>query len=225
VVSLGSRKLTVGGNNLSTTFGGLIQDGGLSGGTGGSLAKIGTRTLTLAGANLYTGETTVTSGDFLVANSTGSATGTGPVQVDGGRIGGAGTIAGPLTIGTGSGSGAILIPPAGTTRAVTTTIESALTLKADATYNCAVHTLTGAFDSVAANGVTIDPSATFVLHAKGNGTLPQGTVITPISNTAATAITGNFSGLSEGSTIVAGNNTYRVSYVGGDGNDLTLTVL
>ena len=225
VVSLGSRKLTVGGNNLSATFAGLIQDGGLSGGTGGSLAKIGTRTLTLAGANVYTGGTSVTSGDFLVANHTGSATGTGPVQVDGGRIGGAGTIAGPLTIGSGTGSGATLIPAAGTKKEVTTTIESALTLKADATYNCAVNTTTSASDSVVANGVTIDPSATFVLHAKQNGTLPPGTVITAIDNTAATPITGNFRGLAEGSTIVAGNNTYQVSYAGGDGNDFTLTVL
>ena len=46
VVSLGAKKLTIGSNNLSTTFSGLIQDGGLSGGIGGSLAKIGTRTLT-----------------------------------------------------------------------------------------------------------------------------------------------------------------------------------
>jgi autotransporter-associated beta strand protein len=225
VVSLGSRKLTVGGNNLSTTFAGLIQDGGLSGGTGGSLAKIGTKTLTLSGANLYTGGTTVTSGDFLVANHTGSATGTGPVQVDAGRIGGAGTIVGPLTIGTGSGSGATLIPAAGTKKEVTTTVQSALTLKADGTYNCAVNTTSGASDSVVANGVTIDSSATFVLHAKGNGTLAPGTVITPINNTAATPIASNFNGLPEGSTIVAGNNTYEVSYQGGDGNDLTLTVL
>jgi autotransporter-associated beta strand protein len=224
-VFLGSKKLIVGSNNTSTVYSGVIREGGIQGGMGGSLAKIGTKTLTLTGANLYTGGTTVSEGDFLVANPTGSATGTGSVQVEAGRIGGKGTISGPLTIGTGTGSGAILIPPAGTTREVTTTIQSALTLKADATYNCSVNTMTAAFDSVVANGVTIDPSATFVLHAKGNGTLSQGTVISAINNTAATAIAGNFSGLSEGSTIVAGNNTYRVSYVGGDGNDFTLTVL
>ena len=224
-VFLGSKKLSIGSNNTSTVYSGVIQDGGLSGGTGGSLAKVGTRTLTLSGANLYTGGTTVTQGDFLVANRTGSATGTGPVQVDAGRIGGAGTIAGALTIGTGSGSGATLIPAAGTKKEVTTTIQGALTLKADATYNCAVNTITGASDSVVANGVTIDPSATFVLHSKENGTLPPGTVITSINNTAGTAIAGNFNGLAEGSTITAGNNTYRVSYIGGDGNDFTLTVL
>ena len=224
-VFLGAKKLIVGSNNTSTVYSGVIQEGGIHGGTGGSLAKIGTRTLTLAGANLYTGGTTVSEGDFLVANRVGSATGTGPVQVDAGRIGGAGTIAGALTIGTGSGSGAILIPAAGTTKEVTTTIQSALTLKADSTYNCAVNTINGASDSVVANGVTIGSSAAFVLHAKGNGTLPQGTVITAINNTAATPISGNFNGLAEGSTITAGNNTYQVSYLGGDGNDFTLTVL
>jgi hypothetical protein len=147
------------------------------------------------------------------------------VQVDAGRIGGAGTIAGALTIGSGTGSGATLIPAAGTKKEVTTAIESALTLKADATYNCAVNTTTGVSDSVLANGITIDPSATFVLRAKGTGTLAPGTVITAISNNAATPISGNFNGLGEGSTIILGNNTYEVSYQGGDGNDFTLTVL
>ena len=225
VVSLGKKKLSIGSRNISTTFAGVVQDGGLSGGTGGSLEKIGIRTLTLTGANLYTGGTTVTQGDFLVANHTGSATGTGPVQVNGGRIGGGGTIAGPLTIGSGSGPGATLLPAAGTKKEVITIVESALTLKADGTYNCAVDAMTGASDSVVANGVTIDPSATFALHSKRNGTLAPGTVITAINNTAATPVSGNFKGLPEGSTIVAGNNTWQVSYSGGDGNDLTLRVL
>ncbi|HEY1364494.1 MAG TPA: hypothetical protein VGF60_19785 [Xanthobacteraceae bacterium] len=43
---LGANQLTVGGNNLSTTVSGTIQDGGAAGGTGGSLVKVGTGTLT-----------------------------------------------------------------------------------------------------------------------------------------------------------------------------------
>ena len=39
---LGSKTLTVGGNNLSTTVNGTISDGGAFGGTGGSLVKVGT---------------------------------------------------------------------------------------------------------------------------------------------------------------------------------------
>ncbi|MEO7725274.1 MAG: hypothetical protein ABIU29_11420 [Chthoniobacterales bacterium] len=225
VVSLGNKKLTVGGNNLSATFAGLIQDGGLSGGSGGSIAKVGTRTLTLTAANLYTGGTTVTSGDLVLSNRTGSGTGTGPVQVDGGRIGGAGAIAGALTIGSASGSAATLIPALGTKKQVTLVIGSAITLNAGATYSCSVSTALSAADAVDANGVTIGPSAQFKLHSQGADTLPAGTVFTAINNTAARPIAGNFSGLAEGATIAAGSNTYVVSYIGGDGNDFTLTVL
>src|SRR5206468_6703581 len=44
---LGSKTLSVGGNNLSTTVSGFILEGGVSGGSGGSLTKVGTGTLTL----------------------------------------------------------------------------------------------------------------------------------------------------------------------------------
>jgi hypothetical protein len=50
---LGSNQLTVGSNNLSTTVSGTIEDGGSFGGTGASLVKVGTGTLTLSGVNTY----------------------------------------------------------------------------------------------------------------------------------------------------------------------------
>lgn len=53
---LGSRELTVGSNNLSTTVSGVIS------GDGGSLVKTGTGTLTLTGTNTYTGGTTINNG-------------------------------------------------------------------------------------------------------------------------------------------------------------------
>src|SRR5262245_18175852 len=102
LVFLGGVNLTVGTNNLSTIFSGLMQDGGISGGTGGSLAKAGRCKLSLTNANTYTGGTTITQGTLLVKNITGSATGSGAVQVNGGTLGGTGKINGAVTVGTGT---------------------------------------------------------------------------------------------------------------------------
>jgi hypothetical protein len=52
-VFLGAMNLSVGSNSLSTVFSGVIQDGGIAGGTGGSLTKIGTGKLVLRHRNTY----------------------------------------------------------------------------------------------------------------------------------------------------------------------------
>jgi outer membrane autotransporter protein len=88
--ALGSNQLTVGSNNLSTTVSGGISDSGLAGGTGASLVKVGTGTLTLSGVNFYTGPTTVNGG---VLNVTGSLVSAVTVN-SGGTLMGAGTIGG-----------------------------------------------------------------------------------------------------------------------------------
>jgi autotransporter-associated beta strand protein len=73
-VFLGANNLTVGSNNLSTTFSGVIQDGGENGGTHGSLTKIGSGALILLGASTYTGDTNVNRGVLQVDGSTISNT-------------------------------------------------------------------------------------------------------------------------------------------------------
>jgi outer membrane autotransporter protein len=81
---LGSKTLTVGGNNLSTTVSGVIQDGGQSGGTGGSLTKVGTGTLTLTGANTYSGGTNFNGGTLAINSD--SNLGTGALSFNGGTL-------------------------------------------------------------------------------------------------------------------------------------------
>ncbi|HZO44882.1 MAG TPA: autotransporter domain-containing protein [Xanthobacteraceae bacterium] len=97
-IALGSKNLQVGGNDLSTTFSGVLQDGGSFGSTGGSLTKTGAGTLTLSGTNIYTGATTV-NGGTLAVNSTLTAT-SGITVNNGGVLGGIGTV-GNTTIASG----------------------------------------------------------------------------------------------------------------------------
>ncbi len=66
--NLGANELTVGGNNLSTNVTGIIADGGSGGGTGARLVKTGTGTMTLSGANTYTGGTTISAGALQIGN-------------------------------------------------------------------------------------------------------------------------------------------------------------
>jgi autotransporter-associated beta strand protein len=109
-----SFSLTVGSNNSSTTIGGTIFDSG-------TLTKVGSGALTLAGPNTYSGGTTINAGTLRVANPSGSATGSGAITVgNGGTLAGGdgggsanpfadstqGFIAGPVTVQ----SGGILAP-------------------------------------------------------------------------------------------------------------------
>jgi autotransporter-associated beta strand protein len=224
-VFLGANNLTVGGNKLSTTFSGVMQDGGQNGGVGGSLTKIGKGNLTLSKASTYTGGTTVSQGTLLLTNRTGSATGTGAVQVNTGTLGGTGIIAGAVTVGTGTSSGAILLPGKSATKPGTLTINSALTFKSLSTYKCVLDRSTLIAGKVNALGVTINSGATFTFVDTGTGMLTVGTVFTVINNTSASPIAGTFSNLANGSVFTSNGNNFQASYTGGTGNDLTLTVV
>jgi hypothetical protein len=78
---------------------------------------------------------------------------------------------------------------------------------------------------VIATGVTIASGAQFSFKQLGNKQLTAGTVFTAIDNTSANPISGTFANLPDDSTFVVGSNTYQAEYQGGDGNDLSLTVV
>jgi autotransporter-associated beta strand protein len=199
-------------------FPGVIQDGG-------SLTKVGRGTLILTNANTYAGGTTIENGTLVVNNHSGSATGTGAVQVNAGVLGGRGTIAGAVTVGTGSGRRAMLDPgKPGSDPGHFLSILGALILNSDGAYNVRLKTRNQTVDQVMANGITIN-GAQFHFTVHGQHVLSPGTVFTVLENTAATPIAGAFSNLPDGSMFTVGPNTFQASYEGGDGNDLTLTVV
>ncbi len=222
-VFLGANSLTIGSNALATTFSGVIQDGGTGGGTGGSITKFGSGTLTLRGASTYSGGTTISAGTLVVSNRSGSATGTESIQVNGGTLGGTGTIAGAVTV---SGGG-FLAPAHGTNNQSTLTIQSRLTFNAGSTYTYTFKAKgkKAKTDKVIANGVTINSGANVTIQGTTKGSLKAGTAYTLISNTSANAISGTFSNLADGAIVNVNGNNLQASYEGGDGNDLTLTVV
>ena len=225
LVFLGDGTVAIGGNNLNTTFAGTItEQGGVHQGGPGSISKTGTGTLTLTTTNDYSAGTTVESGSLLVNNTTGSATGSGPVNVAGGTLAGAGTITGPLTVGNGT-SGGTLAPGATSSTIGTLTVQGALNFAANSSYEAQLNSTALAADNVTANGVTISGDAQITLTDLGATTLPDGTSFTLIDNTSGAAIGGTFSNLEDGAMIAIGSNTYQANYEGGDGNDLTLTVV
>ena len=218
LVSLGSYNLSIGSNNLSTVFSGVIS------GSGG-VTKLGNGVLRLSGANTYSGRTILSAGALKVANTSGSATGTGQIKVNAGTLGGKGIISGAVTIGIGSGVGAFLAPSVASNQPVTLTLKKILTFKSDSTYTYKLNTNDRRADQVEAKGVTIRSGAQFSFQSFGNRRLPIDTIFTAISNTSANLIAGTFANLPDGSTFIAGRNHFQVSYSGGDGNDLALTVV
>ncbi len=97
----GTPTLTVGDNNASSTFSGVIQN------TAGTLAltKTGNGTLTFTSANTYSGATTINAGTLLINGNQSGATGAVAVN-NGATLGGNGTVGGTVTVN----SGGILSP-------------------------------------------------------------------------------------------------------------------
>ncbi len=219
VVFLGGNNLIVGGNGESTTYSGLMRDGGHGGGpgaddTGGSLTKTGAGTLTIAGSNTYTGATIIAAGTLILNGSITSA-----VTVNGGMLGGSGT-ARALTVN----SGGALSPGTGNSPGILSVFGN-LKLSLGSTYLVDLNgTAVGIqYDQTNVTGTIILENATLLLRI--GGPLLVGSQFMILNNGGTNAVLGQFSGLSEGGTFTAGSQTFIISYQGNDGNDVVLTAV
>lgn len=224
IVSLDAGALSIGSNGRNTVFSGVIQDFYIF---QHSLIKIGDGVLHLKGASTYTGGTTIEGGTLLAENTTGSALGVDPVQVNSGILGGKGIIAAPVTIGDGTDADAFLAPGASSKHSTAAlTLQDSLTFADFSNYTWKLNTLRPRADEVITfGGVSIGAGALFQARVIGNQTLSLGTSFTVIDNGAATPIAGQFTNLTDGSVITINGTRLQANYEGGDGNDLTLTVV
>ena len=205
----GAVTLMAGGSNATTAFSGVIQDGS---GTV-ALTKTGTGTLTLSGANTYSGTTTVSAGTLLVNGAQSSSA----VSLNGGTLGGTGTVgaitstasggsvspgqAGPGILNSGnvnwsSGSPSFVVQLNGTTAG-------------------------SGYDQLNVTG-TVNLTGASLSGTMGF-TPPTGATFTLINNDGADAIVGAFAGLPEGATVTFSGQAFKISYVGGSGNDVVMS--
>lgn len=220
-VDLGNATLVTGGNNSSTTYSGIIS------GNGG-LTKEGLGILTLEGVNTYLGTTQVDAGilrlnggDDRLSTATTLSVAAGAVCDLNGNNQSVATLTSTGTVTTGAGTLTVtgsLTP--GSSPGVLTLGNFDLAASATMTADLAGTTAGSQYDQVIATGdVTLAGSLDLNLGFDPS----RGQSFTIIDKTSPGAINGTFAGLAEGATLTEGSESFRISYVGGDGNDVVLT--
>ncbi len=205
---LNTGELRTGANNESTTFNGLITGGG-------GLAKRGTGTFILSGDNTYTGATVIEAGTLVVNGSqAGSAVTvrTNAILAGTGRIG-ALQAANGAEVQPGTSPGRLGAASLVLSNDSTLFIELAGTQPGTGFDQL----LTLAAPNVAGARLVIEREPTFVPAVN------QTFVI--LTNASAAPVTGTFDGLPQNGTTTLDGMVYRISYTGGNGNDITLTRL
>ncbi|WP_178119528.1 Ig-like domain-containing protein [Pseudomonas sp. SCB32] len=206
------------GGTLSVAAGKAVGLSASNTGTGG-LTKAGSGTLTLSGSNNYLGTTTVSAGTLSVTGSTASAT----TVASGATLAGSGTLGGNVTV---QGGGTLSPGIGGVNNGVgTLTLNGNLQMNAGSTLALDINGTTAGtgYDQLLVNGAVDVTGATL---AATHGYVPDsGDSYNVIVNDGADAVTGSFSGLGEGAVLTAGGDgtPLTVSYLGGTGNDITLT--
>jgi autotransporter-associated beta strand protein len=211
-VTLSGKNLTVNGTG-DTLISGHIVGAGM----GSILTKDGSGTLTLTGTLTTGGNRTVNGGTLLMNGSSNNHTWT--ANNSGTTLGGTGTIGGPVVVN----AGANLAPGnGGNTTAILQT--GTLTLAANSNFRVDINgTAVGTgYDQIHMNtGATTITGSNLVVTV--GTTLSVGQTFTILNKVSGGAIVGTFA---QGSTVTGSDGTvFSVSYTGGNGNDIVLTVV
>jgi autotransporter-associated beta strand protein len=227
-ITAGSAATTLnfqGPGNMSVSGGSIADNAGSPSNTVAVSLTAGT--LTLSSASTYSGGTTVSAGTLYVNNTTGSGTGSGAVNINGGTLAGSGKISGAVNLlsNTNLIPGSVAAPYATLSTGTLSLANNAgftVTLNSDTTNSNSVLSVTGVASFGAGNGALL--SVTDV----GTGTLATlNTVYTVVTSNAA--VQGAFANLSPTNTIVASNGlvygvAFNDSFAPAGGGDVTLTL-
>jgi autotransporter-associated beta strand protein len=219
---------TVRGRGTLTVTGGGIFGGTLSDGSRplGLTVNGPSTTLVLTGANdSYTGPTTVSGGTLQVD---GSLTGTGAVPVNsGGTLRGIGTITSAATVSVYSGGHLAPGDSPGILHTGALALVSGAAFDAEIGGN-APGNGSGHYSQENLSGTVDLGGATLNAASLGGYTPHAGDDFVILSNDGNDAVTSTFAGLAEGavlsSNFLGSGLTARITYQGGDGNDVAIVV-
>ena len=174
--------------------------------------KVGGGTLTLSNTGYIYGPTTVAAGTLLVDGSIAASSGV--TVASGAVLGGTGAVS-AVTVNTGGTLSPGNSPGILSTGDLALNVGSVYLVELDGT------TAGTQYDQTAVTGTVDLAGATLSIHV--GYTPASGDVYTIISNDGSDAVAGTFDGLAEGVIFTSHSRQYKVSYVGGTGNDVTLT--
>ncbi|MCS6101611.1 Ig-like domain-containing protein [Shewanella baltica] len=205
-----SYRLTLGGDNNSSTFSGIISD------NGSGITKTGTGTFKLTGTNTYSGSTSILAGSLIVNGSISASSGVSVAS--GGTLGGTGSLP-SVTVA----SGANLSPGDAGNGILNFTNGLVINTGGNLRLDIAGTTAGTQYDQLNVVGsLDVTGANIVVTHSYGAANGDSYSVITKDSTDA---IVGNFAGLAEGGFLTASGNSTNLfaSYIAGTGNDFTLT--
>ena len=219
-------RLTVAGGSLAGTISGS-----------GGLTKSGTFALILAGTNSFFGTTIVNEGTLGITGSLNCASlsvaGAATLDVDGTlTMPGAVQLQGGLFTGTGTvpainASGGVLKPGSISAGFQVALRSGSLTMNSAATFRSLLTGVDPGFEvqKLSVTGSVNLGSAVFDLDRLSGPVPAAGKVFVLIENDGADAVTSTFAGLPQGAVFSQLGLRWQITYTGGTGNDVAITLI
>jgi autotransporter-associated beta strand protein len=198
-------------NNGSSEFDGSFT--GIGYASGFTVGKTGSGTFTMTGTNTFSAGNTAIGAGKMVINGYQPQS---PVIVYSGA-----TLGGSGTVGTIAASG--IISP-GTSPGILTSSNVTFASSGQYTVDLNGPTPGVGYDQLNVRGMNTLANATLTVLPAFTTPVAIGQKFIIINNDLSDAITGTFNGLAEGATNTVGGYKFAISYAGGTGNDVVLTL-